>query len=94
MRVKILAWMLLIAVVGLLLALFLVQNQLRVTDLSLNLGFGMWHLASPVPVPWLLLWTALGGFLVGLVVGLLFRRRRRESRSDLHIPGGVDDAWT
>ena len=94
MRFKVLAWLLLVVVAGLLLAFFITQNQLRVTDLSLNLGFGMWHLASPVSVPWLLLWTTVGGFLVGFVVGLLFKRSRRTDRADLPAPGGVDDAWT
>jgi len=94
MRFKIVAWLLVIVVVGLLLAMFLTQNQARVTDLSLNVGFGMWHFASPVSVPWLLLWTACGGFLVGLVVGLVLRRRRKSGRSDPPVPGGMDDAWT
>ncbi|MBN1337082.1 MAG: hypothetical protein JXB39_14075 [Deltaproteobacteria bacterium] len=93
MRFKIVAWLLVLVIVGLLLALFIVQNQARVTDLSLNLGFGMWHLSSPASVPWLLLWTGLGGFLVGILVGFL-ARRGRSSPSGAPLPGGTDDVWT
>ena len=56
-------WTLLIVVLLItgLLALFVVQNLGRTTDLSLDLWFGAWHLSRPVPVPTLLLGTFLAG---------------------------------
>ncbi len=74
-----------------LLALFVVQNYERTTDLSINLIFFHRHLADPISVPLLLLGTFAGGGLVGLVTGLLLRGRRRDAG---HEGGsGLDDAW-
>ena len=75
-----------------LLALFIVQNYERTTDLSINLSFFHRHLADPVSVPLLLIGTFLGGGLFGLVAGLLLRGRKRGSS----LTGGssdLDDAW-
>ncbi len=75
-----------------LLALFIVQNFERTTDLSINLYFFHRHLAEPISVPLLLIGTFLGGGLIGLVTGLLLRGR---SRSTSLAGGGsdLDDAW-
>ncbi len=51
-----------IALLGGVGSLFWVQNQLRTTQLSLNLGFVAWELAQPVPVPALVAVSAGVGF--------------------------------
>jgi hypothetical protein len=45
--------------------LFTIQNVSRVADLSLSLGLAGFHLAQPMPIPYLL-WIAFGaGLLLG-----------------------------
>lgn len=61
------AMLLLLAVMGVLLSLFYVQNSARTTQLSLDLGFAAWRLQQPVPVPALVLGCVGGGFLVGFL---------------------------
>lgn len=78
------AWLvalLLAATVGFVGYLFVVQNSLRTTQLSLNLGFAAWELSQPLPV------VALvgGAFGAGLLLGLLlllpgWARRGRKLR--------------
>ena len=72
-----LRWTLLVVVLLVLgvLSLFVVQNLERTTDLSLDLWVWAAHLRQPVPVPWLLLGTFLGGFLLGGGWGLVGRMR-------------------
>ncbi len=59
--------------VAFVLALFLVQNHSRTSDLSLDLVFVAWHLARPIPVAVLALGSLIVGFLLGYVSG--YRKR-------------------
>jgi len=63
-------------------ALFVVQNSARTTQLSLDLHFWAWQLSQPVSIPALIGLCTGGGFVVGAVVFLgrsmsLSRRLRR-----------------
>lgn len=51
------------ASIGTLLYAFYIQNSLRLSSLSLDLGFGAWKLAEPQPLPLLL----LAAFAIGLL---------------------------
>lgn len=64
-------------------ALFYVQNSLRVTDLSLNLGFWATQLKEPVSIPLALYLCFGGGALLGAVVTGLGWARDREKIQDL-----------
>ena len=64
------AWLTLLVVVlvlGGVVALFVIQNGARTTQLSLDLGVAAWQLDKPVSVPALMAATASGGFLLGAV---------------------------
>jgi hypothetical protein len=76
--------------------LFVLQNHLRTTELSLDLGFVAWKFSEPVSVPWLLAGTLLLGLVVGGLYGYLKRRGR--DRSDTAFGsepggGGSGDSW-
>ncbi len=75
----------LLLLLGLVLALFVVQNSARTTDLSLDLFFWAAHLQRPLPVPWLLLSTFAGGLLLGVGWGLLGRYRLGRRVEDLEL---------
>ena len=85
-------WLLLVLVLVSLavLVLFYLQNSLRLTDLSLNLGFAAWRLANPVPVPALLLGALGTGVLLGAVLGLWMRRGGDKAPA----PRAGEDLWT
>jgi hypothetical protein len=76
-----------IALVGGVGGLFWVQNQLRTTQLSLNLGFAAWELAQPVQVPALVAIAAGVGFAVGAVVfgGWAASASRRAARAESQL---------
>jgi hypothetical protein len=80
-----------LVLVGGLLALFVIQNLERTTDLSLNLIFFHRHLAQPVSVPLLLIGTFAAGGFFGLIAGLLLRGRKRSA--GLETGTNLDDAW-
>lgn len=88
--IRIVAWILVLTT----LALFVVQNQERTTDLSLDLYVFAVHLARPLPVTWLLLGVFATGALVGGLYGYLKGRGSSSgySRPDKSADGG--DAWT
>ena len=67
--------------------LFWVQNQLRTTQLSLNLGFAAWELAQPVQVPALVAIAAGAGFALGGVVfgGWAVSAARRAARAESQL---------
>jgi hypothetical protein len=73
LTLKILFWLVILGVP----ALFVLQNHLRTTELSLDLGFVAWKLSEPVSVPFLLLGTLLLGLLAGWLFGT-FRRGGRD----------------
>lgn len=75
--IKVLFWL---CVVGLP-VLFVIQNRLRVTELSLDLGFVAWKLAEPVAIPYLLMGTLGAGVLLGVLLSYFWRRRREHSES-------------
>ncbi|MFH1469384.1 MAG: hypothetical protein ABIO70_33675 [Pseudomonadota bacterium] len=83
-------WLVVLLMAAGVLALFILQNYERTTDLSINLFFFSRHLAQPVSVPLLLLGTFAGGGLVGLIAGFLLRGRGRSGGSS---GPGLDDAW-
>jgi uncharacterized integral membrane protein len=88
---KLISVLVVLLLAGGLLAMFIIQNYARTTDLSLNLIFFSTHLSEPISVPLLLIGTFLGGGLVGLVAGLLLRGRR--GGSELGGGSSLDDAW-
>ncbi len=69
--------------------LFVMQNQHQTTALGLNLGF--WAVVTPdhLPVAHLLVWTGLGGLLMGLVVGFFrstaLKRKVRQLEAELTL---------
>jgi uncharacterized integral membrane protein len=83
-------WLVVLLTAAGILALFILQNYERTTDLSINLFFFARHLTQPVSVPLLLVGTFLGGTLVGLIAGFLLRGRGRGLGSS---GSGLDDAW-
>lgn len=75
---------LVILALGLLVAaLFYVQNSLRVTDLTLNLGFWAGRLKEPVSVPLALYLCFGGGAAVGALLAGLGWARDRAKIEDL-----------
>jgi hypothetical protein len=92
LTVKIIFWLVIVVIP----VLFMLQNHLRTTELSLDLGFVAWKLSEPVSVPWLLAGTLLVGLLVGGLFGYLKRGGR--DRTDTAFgsePGssGSGDSW-
>ncbi len=73
------------------LAMFIIQNYERTTELSLNLIVFSTELSNPVSVPLLLIGTFGGGGLVGLIAGFLLRGRR--GGGDASGGSSLDDAW-
>ncbi len=76
---------------GGILAMFIIQNYDRTTDLSLNLIVLTTEFQEPVSVPLLLIGTFVGGGLFGLITGFLLRGRRRTE--DIGGGSSLDDAW-
>jgi len=87
---------LVLIVVGLI-ALFVVQNSARTTQLSLDLGFAAWQLGTPISVTLLIGASILIGFLVGatLFVPRLLRlgRQVRSLERQVALGGDVRDEW-
>jgi uncharacterized integral membrane protein len=88
---KLISVLVVLLLAGSVLALFIIQNYERTTDLSINLIFFSTHLSEPISVPLLIIGTFLGGGLVGLLTGLILRRRR--GSADLGGGSSLDDAW-
>lgn len=69
--------------------LFVAQNQHRATVLGLNLGVWAGVTPTPLPVAHLLLWTGLGGLVVGLLAGFFrssaLKRRVRQLEAELTL---------
>ena len=85
----------LIALLGTVGYLFVLQNSERVTDLSLDLGaLGAVHLRHPMAVTHLLAIALGGGFLGGLILGSLSGRRRPDSAESFGAAAGTDHDWT
>ena len=88
-----------VALIGTLATMFYLQNSLSLVDLSLNLGFSAWKLATPAPLP-ALLYISFG---VGLLLGggvLGFAWRRAVARADdmerrlARLGGTASDPWS
>lgn len=62
----VIAFVLVLAFLGVV-ALFVVQNGARTTQLSLDLGFAAWQLKDPVAIPALVGITFGSGFFLGVV---------------------------
>jgi hypothetical protein len=81
------------------LALFGVQNWNRLTDLSFDIGLAAWHLAAPLPVPELLLFSFALGFVFALVVRGLWSRGKKSAETGQEVGASyaadpdVDDEW-
>lgn len=71
--------LLLVVAVGFAAVLFWIQNSSREVMLSLNLGFLELSLQEPVAVPVLIVSSAGGGALIGLVCGFLMRGSGRRT---------------
>ncbi|GEM_PF-3289753 len=69
--------------------LFVVQNQHHTTTLGLNLGVWAGVTPDPLPVAHLLLWTGLGGLVVGLFASYFrssaLKRRVRQLEAELTL---------
>lgn len=87
----------LLAVLGIVVYLFAVQNGLRTVMLSLDLGFAAWQLAKPVTAPALMSICFALGFLVGGVIllprTLSLRRRVKQLEGQVALSGGDDEPW-
>lgn len=75
MRTKTIIRLVFVLLVGTVATLFTIQNLSREADLSLSLGFTGVHLATPMPLPYLL-WIAFG---LGLLLGVLWGVAQRMS---------------
>ena len=97
MRGKLIGWLVVLGVLGLVGAMFTLQNADRVSDLSLNLGFVAWKTDGPQPVPLLMLVSAAVGLLVGGGWGVASswsssrRAERAEAQLSMSAAPKVDD---
>jgi hypothetical protein len=96
--VKVVAWLVLLGLVGAVVGAFFSQNSGWEAQLSLNLGFWGSELAQPWPVPTLCFVSAGIGLAVGVGWGLVrgWRIRREATRIDEIVPArgsSSDDDW-
>ena len=88
----------LVALGGLSVAAFVVQNSSRTAELSFDTGFSAWKLTEPVSLPLLMALCFLGGALLTWAFGLrrsvsLGRRvRQLEQELALRAPTARDEA--
>lgn len=89
----------LLLVAGVILAAFYLQNSLRVSELSLDLGFVAWKLAVAQPVPLLMGISLFAGALPfgiwGWWRGLALQAQIRQLRQELaNAPDRRKDTWS
>ncbi len=77
-------------------ALFYLQNSLRVTELSLNLGVVAFQLQQPMAVPLLLVIAFGSGLVFGLILAMIGGRPSSSpaSRASGASGGAGGDLWT
>ena len=77
--------------------LFVVQNSLRATQLSLDLGFAAWQLAEPVPIVALVGLAFGAGFALAALIfgvrGVRTSRRLRKLEQEVALGVGVSGGW-